>query len=63
MPNLASWSDRVLTFIQSFGLSAEKVFEKAQTLTEKLAAAKDEKFVEKDNGENENAEAEVDCVN
>lgn len=51
------------TIFQSFGLSAENVFEKAQTLTEKLAAAKDEKVVEKDNGEDEDAEAEVDCVN
>ena len=51
------------TIFQSFGLSAEKVFEKALTLTEKLAAAKDEKVVEKDNGEDEDAEAEVYCVN
>lgn len=48
---------------QSFGLSVENVFEEAKELTEKLTSAKDEKIVEKDVGEDEDAETEVDCVN
>ena len=48
---------------QSFGLSTEKVFEEVKALTEKLAVAKDEKIVEKVNGEDENAETEIDSVN
>ena len=49
--------------IQSFGLSTEKVFEEVKALTEKLAVAKDEKIVEKVNGEDENSETEIDSVN
>lgn len=49
--------------LQSFGLSTENVFEAIKTLTEKLAVAKDEKIVEKENGEDENAETEIDSVN
>lgn len=45
---------------QSFGLSVEKVFEEVKVLTEKLIAAVDEKIVEKDVGEDEDAETEVD---
>ena len=42
---------------QSFGLSTEKVFEEAQTLTQKLLEARDEKV-----REDEDAQTEVDCV-
>lgn len=42
---------------QSFGLSAEKVFEEAKTLTDKLLEARDEKV-----REDEDAQTEVDCV-
>ena len=45
---------------QSFGLSVENVFEEVKALTEKLATAKDEKIVEKTNGDDENAETEID---
>lgn len=45
---------------QSFGLSAENVFKEVKALTEKLAIAKDEKIAEKTNGDDENAETEVD---
>ena len=48
---------------QSFGLSTEKVFEEVKALTEKLAVAKDEKIVEKVNGEDENVETEINSVN
>lgn len=48
---------------QSFGLSVETVFEEVKALTEKLTVAKDEKIVEKDVGENEDVETEVDCFN
>ena len=39
------------------------MFEEVKALTEKLAVAKDEKIVEKVNGEDENAETEIDSVN
>lgn len=42
---------------QSFGLSAEKVFEEAKMLTQKLLEARDEKV-----REDEDAQTEVDCV-
>ena len=45
------------TIFQSFGLSAEKVFEEATTLTQKLLEARDEKV-----REDEDAKTEIDCV-
>ena len=45
------------TIFQSFGLSAEKVFEEAKTLTQKLFEARDEKV-----REDEDAQTEIDCV-
>ena len=45
------------TIFQSFDLSAEKVFEEATTLTQKLLEARDEKV-----REDEDAQTEIDCV-